>query len=106
MNLSATARLIYIAIIIECGRDDSRTRCTFPNSAYKKICSKQTFIRCKRELIENGFIREYAFRTTSNIYYLCDDWKLDVMPKKEPEYHDITEHKKLLKGKKVGQVAK
>lgn len=95
LSLSAMARIVYIAMIIECGKDGSRTKCTFPKSAYIRLCSKPTFIKCKRELIENGFIKEIAFRTRSNIYKLCGNWKLDVIPKGEPEYHDVSEYEKL-----------
>lgn len=103
LSITPMARIIYIAMIIECGKNkDSKVLCKFPYSAYSKLCSKPTFIKCKRELIENGFIIEKAsYRTTSNIYQLCGDWKSEVIPKREPEYHDISEHDKLLKGKKT-----
>ena len=81
---------------MEC-KDGLKNECRFPQSAYLKICSKQTFHKAKTELIENGFITEFSFRTIANIYRLSDDWKLDIIPQREPEYHDICEFKRGVK---------
>lgn len=97
LKLSPTAKLIYQAILLEC-KNGKRTCCTFPHSAYSKLTTKASFHKAKRELIENGFITEACFKTKACIYYLSDDWKLEVIPDREPEYHDISEYDRLLKG--------
>lgn len=96
-KLSPSSKDIYLAILLEC-KSGSRTKCTFPKSAYSKITTKATFHKAKRELLENGFIKEIPFRTKRCIYCLSDDWMLDEIPKREPEYHDISEYEKLLEG--------
>lgn len=97
ISLSNSAKDILIGIILNCNKD-SRDRCLFPYSAYSKRCSKATFHKAIAELSENGFIRVVCCKTAPNIYFLCEDWKLDEIPKREPELYDISEYRKLRKG--------
>ena len=97
LSVSNTAKIIYLLMILECN-GNSRTTCKYPHSRYIRICTKQTFIKAKRELIENGFIEEIHFPKRASIYKLCDDWKLDVIPDKEPTAYDVSKYKYYLNG--------
>lgn len=88
-SLKPMSRIIYIAMVLQCVESENRIKYSFPYSKYKTLCSKSTFIKCKRELIENGFIREtFSYKTKKIKFALCDDWKQDVIPKREPEFKD------------------
>lgn len=96
-RLSPTAKDLYTAMLLEC-KNGQRTSCIFPYSAYKNITTKPSFQKAKKELIINGFIIEKMhFQNRSTVYSLCDDWKLDAIPDREPEYHDISEYKRMVK---------
>ena len=101
-ELSPKAKEIYLAIVLDCNKG-SRTKCTFPYSAYSKITDKNTFHKAKRQLIDNGFIKEVVSRTKPCIYILCDYWKHDSIPKEETKIISDKEHKRLLEGMKNKQ---
>lgn len=98
-KLSASAKDIYIGILLACNKGN-KCRCVFPKSAYEKITTKATFHKAKKELIENGFITEITCRTNYCIYTLSEDWKLDVIPKREPIIVSDREYRQILKGVK------
>ena len=71
-DLSPTAKDLFVGMIMVAGNN---VEFSYPHSAYIKRMSKDTFIRGKKQLIDNGFITETHFQTQKNVYRLSDKWK-------------------------------
>ena len=94
-NLSGTAKDVYTGIVMNCNKD-YRDRCKFPKSAYINRCSKQAFHKAICDLNEAGFIEIVCCQKRANIYFLSEDWKLEIVPRKETKYVSPSEYYKLL----------
>lgn len=71
-TMTPSARHVYIDMLLAAaGRESFQ----YPQSAYKKIVSPDTFHKAKQQLIEHGFITEERYAASRNTYYLSDKWK-------------------------------
>ncbi len=96
-KLSATAKDVYMGIMLACNKGN-KCRCIFPYSAYRKITTKPTFQKAKKELIENGFIYEMSSWTRPSIFTLSNDWMLEEIPKREPIILSERAYDQVIKG--------
>lgn len=80
IELTGTAKSVYIAIALQCGREDlsQKMECKLPESQYKKLgFTKKQFIVAVKALECAGFIDVGRFRNRQpSIYKLSDRWKL------------------------------
>jgi len=72
--LSYSAQILYIRMSAAAA---GRIEFVYPFSFYKNRMAKETFVRAKKELIDNGFITERQMKNLRkpNIYRFSFDWK-------------------------------
>ena len=77
MRLTYASREVYRALLIRCGENGRKTRCTFPQSEYKKYgFNTMTISRAVTELEQNGFIEVWRYHSKKpNEYVLVTRWK-------------------------------
>lgn len=71
LNLTPAAQMLYLRMGLA---SKGKMEFQFPHSAYSKYMTNATFQKCKRQLIETGFITETRYRCSKNTYRLSNEW--------------------------------
>ena len=71
LNLTPAAQMLYLRMGLA---SKGKMEFQFPHSAYSKYMTNATFQKCKRQLIEAGFITETRYRCSKNTYRLSNEW--------------------------------